>query len=387
MEALHRSDEGLSILIRKEFFLVKTTSYRHTFATVDLHTIESNAILFKESLAPGAQLMAVVKGDGYGHGALPVAKAALAGGATYLGVAILDEAIELRDAGITAPILVLGYSAPETLNAAVSRGITVTVFHPEVRDALLELAATSTQRAKVHLKTDTGMGRVGVLSTNELIELARPLASHPNIELEGVFTHFAEADDLESSYTDEQFERFLGFTHALDDAGIDVALKHCCNSAGALYHQDKHLDMVRVGISLYGLRPDTSLTFPLPLKQAMKLYSSVAAIRTLHSGSSISYGRTHKLPSERKVATLPIGYADGLSRALSNVGIAYMNGQEAPIIGRVCMDQTMLDVTDISEVSHGDLVEFPIDLMAELTSTINYEIVCAISKRVPRVYQ
>ncbi|MBM7840730.1 alanine racemase [Alkalihalobacillus xiaoxiensis] len=366
---------------------MKTTSYRHTFATVDLHAVESNAILFKESLSPGTQLIAVVKGDGYGHGALPVAKAALAGGATYLGVAILDEAIELRDAGITAPILVLGYSAPETLNEAASRDITVTIFDQEVRDALLKLAATSTHRVKVHLKTDTGMGRVGVLSTNELLELARPLAAHPTIEVEGVFTHFAEADNLDSSYTDEQFERFLAFTHALEDAGINVPLKHCCNSAGTLYHQEKHLDMVRVGISLYGLRPDSSLTFPLPLKQALKLYSRVAAVRTRPAGSSISYGRTHKLASERKVATLPIGYADGLSRALSNVGVVHMNDQEAPIIGRVCMDQTMIDVTDISEVSHGALVEFPIDVMAELTNTINYEIVCAISKRVPRIYQ
>lgn len=366
---------------------MKTSSHRNTFAAIDLNAIKTNATHFKESLSQGAQLMAVVKGNGYGHGALPVAKAALAGGATYLGVAILDEAIELRDAGITAPILVLGYTAPEALQEAVSRNITITIFNQEVRDALLDFMATSNHQAKVHLKTDTGMGRVGVQTTEELLELARPLANHPTIELEGLFTHFAEADNLESSFTDEQFERFLGFAHALDDAGITVAIKHCCNSAGTLYHKDKHLDMVRVGISLYGLLPDVALTFPLPLTQAMTLYTSVVAIRTLPRGSSISYGRTHTLHSERKVATLPIGYADGLSRALSNVGFAYLDGKEAPIIGRVCMDQTMIDVTDLQAVHVGDLVEFPIDQMATLTGTINYEIVCAISNRVPRIYQ
>ena len=189
-----------------------------------------------------------------------------------------------------------------------------------------------------------------------------------------------------SSYTNEQFERFIAFTQALEKEGIDIPIKHCCNSAGTLFHKDKHLDMVRVGISLYGFKPDVSLQIPIEIKQAMHLYSSVVSIRKLPAGSSISYGRTYSLLEERTIATLPIGYADGLSRALSNKGHVNVRGQKASIVGRVCMDQTMIDVTDLSDIQFGDSVEFPIDGMAEAVGTINYEIVCAVSKRVPRYY-
>ncbi|WP_100371665.1 alanine racemase [Bacillus sp. FJAT-45037] len=366
---------------------MKTSSYRNTYANISLHALQQNAAAFKASLStPSCQLMAVVKGDGYGHGAIPAAKAALLGGATYLGVAILDEAIELREAGINAPILVLGYTSPDALQKAIDHQIAITVFSTDVRDHLITLAETNSSSVNVHIKTDTGMGRVGVQTEEELLHLVTPLAEHKNIVLEGIFTHFAEADAPLSTYTDEQYKRFLSFIDALDKEGINIPIKHCCNSAGALFHRDKHLDMVRIGISLYGLKPDPALEFPINLKQAMRLYSSIVSLRTLQEGSSISYGRTHTLPSERVVATMPIGYADGLSRALSNRGFVLIGDQKAPIIGRVCMDQTMIDATDLVDVQVGQAVEFPIDEMAELIGTINYEIVCAVSKRVPRYY-
>ncbi|MBM7839032.1 alanine racemase [Alkalihalobacillus xiaoxiensis] len=365
---------------------MKTNSHRKTFATIDLEAIASNTTLFKQSLAPSCQLMAVVKANGYGHGAVEVAKTALANGATYLGVAFLDEALELREAGINAPILVLGYTSPEALEQAVLHNITISVFQQEMVQVLLRLADKSSQPIKLHLKVDTGMGRIGFQTNDELVEAAKTLSSYPNIYLEGVFTHFAEADNLASAYTDLQFERFLEFTQLLENNGIEVPIKHCCNSAGTLFHKDKHLDLVRVGISLYGLRPDPALTLPLPLRQAMTLQASVASVRTLSAGSSISYGRTHHLQEVRQVATLAIGYADGLSRSLSNIGFATINGQEVPIIGRVCMDQTMLDVTGL-DVARDDTAAFSIDQMAELTNTINYEIVCAVASRVPRIYR
>ncbi|WP_227936926.1 alanine racemase [Alkalihalobacillus deserti] len=366
---------------------MKTSSFRNTYAQISLEVIKTNAATFKAWLKPDCKLMAVVKGDGYGHGAVASAKAALCGGATYLGVAILDEAIELREAGIEAPIIVLGYTAPVALKEAIRQNITLTVFSTEVRDALLELARTETTPIKVHIKTETGMGRIGVQTIEELLELSIPLSKHENIEVEGVFTHFAEADVPHSSYTDEQFDRFIAFIRTLENNGMTIPIKHCCNSAGTLLHRDKHLDMARVGISLYGLKPDAALHMPIELKQAMRLYSSIISLRKLPEGSAISYGRTYTLSAERTVATLPIGYADGLSRALSNNGFVFVRWKKAQIIGRVCMDQTMIDVTEASDVQIGDCVEFPIDEMAESTGTINYEIVCAVSKRVPRYYE
>ncbi|WDF02577.1 alanine racemase [Shouchella hunanensis] len=363
------------------------TSYRQTYATIELSAIAYNTRTFKKLLAENCQLMAVVKGNGYGHGAVPVAKEALEHGATYLGVAIIDEAVELREAGITAPILVLGYTPPEAFSTAINKDITITLFDKQHVQSLGHTATTLQKQANVHLKVDTGMGRIGMQSPDQLVETAKAVHAHPSLHLEGIFTHFAEADCLESRFTNEQYSRFCEFLQAVEAEDMTIPIKHCCNSAGALYHPEKHMDMVRVGISLYGLRPDTALTFPVPLQQAMHVYAMVAAVRSVHKGETISYGRTHMLENDRKIATLAIGYADGLSRALSNKGYALLSGQQAPILGRVCMDQTMIDVTDINGVQPGDVVEFSIDHMADSTDTINYEIVCALTKRVPRYYK
>lgn len=365
---------------------MKTSSYRDTYAEINLDAIAHNTRTFKQSLFEDCQLMAVVKGNGYGHGAVPVAKKALENGATYLGVAIIDEAFELREAGIKAPILVLGYTPPQAFQQVILENITITLFDDQLVQSLAKTASDLQKQVKVHVKVDTGMGRIGIQTSAELIDTIQAIQAKPFVELEGLFTHFAEADNLESTYTDEQFQRFCTFIDSLQSAGITIPITHCCNSAGTLYHPDKHLDMVRVGISLYGLRPDTALQFPIPLQQAMRLYATVASVRSVKKGESISYGRTHMLQEDRNVATLAIGYADGLSRALSNKGHTFYADKQAPILGRVCMDQTMIDVTDIEGIQRGDVVEFPIDHMADITNTINYEIVCALTKRVPRYY-
>lgn len=365
---------------------MKTSSYRPTAAAISTAAIEYNARAFREYISPESTLMAVVKANGYGHGAVPAAEAALRGGAAALGVAILDEAIELRNAGFTVPVLVMGYTGgTEAIKQAVALDITLTVFTEEVQQEMLRLAPDFQEPLKVHLKTDTGMGRIGVITEEQLVTLTAPLWKEPNIHVEGIFTHFAVADQEDSSYTDEQFSRFQEMYQALEDAGMPVPVKHCCNSAGTMLHPEKHLDMVRVGISLYGCRPDLDMKIPFPIKPAMELSTEIVSLRRLAAGSSISYGRTYTLPEDRLVATLPIGYADGLPRLISNRFQANVGEAEAPVIGRVCMDQTMIDVTEIDAFLH-DKVTFSIDQIADVIGTINYEIVCGISPRVPRLY-
>ncbi|MFC4736258.1 alanine racemase [Bacillus daqingensis] len=364
---------------------MKTDSFRQTTASISLSAIEQNARAFHSHLSPGSSLMAVVKANGYGHGAVEAAEAALRGGAESLGVAILDEAVALRKAGITVPILVMGHTAPEAMQTAADHDIALTVFATDARDEALRIAASG-QQIRVHLKIETGMGRIGITTKEQLLDIAAPLFKAEHVALDGMFTHFAEADTPSSPYTDEQFARFQAMAAALDEAGISIPVKHCCNSAGTMLHPDKHLDMVRVGISLYGLRPDPEMPLAFPLEQAMTLSSQIVSIRRLDAGHTISYGRTHTLTEPRDIATLPIGYADGLPRLASNQATVTVNGQEAPLVGRVCMDQTMIDVTGLN-VRVYDHVTFSIDQLAERTGTINYEIVCGVSPRVPRVYE
>ncbi|SDN97182.1 alanine racemase [Alkalicoccus daliensis] len=365
---------------------MKTSSYRPTAAAISTAAIEYNTRAFRDYISPDSTLMAVVKANGYGHGAVPAAKAAIRGGATALGVAIMDEALELRNAGFTEPLLVMGYTGgEEAIRQAAAHHITLTVFSEDVQEEMLRLAPDFKEPLKIHLKVDTGMGRIGVITEEKLLKLAAPLWKEPNIYVEGIFTHFAVADQADSPYTDEQFARFQEMYQALEDAGMPAAVKHCCNSAGTMLHPDKHLDMVRVGISLYGCRPDLEMELPFPIKPAMELSTEIVSLRPLTAGSTISYGRTHTLAADRLVATLPIGYADGLPRLISNRFDADVNGAAAPVIGRVCMDQTMIDVTEIEAGLH-DKVTFSIDKIADVIGTINYEIVCGISPRVPRLY-
>ncbi|RXT05200.1 alanine racemase [Ammoniphilus sp. CFH 90114] len=366
--------------------------YRNTWVEVDLDAIAHNVRAFRAHLPEQTQIMAVVKADGYGHGAIPVAKEALAAGATYLGVALLDEAIELREAGITAPVLVLGYTAPEFVGEAITRDITLTVFHPEVIVAIQNEGARLDKQAKIHIKLDTGMGRVGVRTQEELDQLMQAVAESDRVEAEGVFTHFACADEEDPSYTTEQHHTFIKVIEP-----YTFPIIHCSNSAGGILYPNWGYNMIRLGISLYGQYPSAfTRNKGIELKEAFSLKTKIAHIKSVPAGTSISYGATFTTSGESVIASLPIGYADGFSRALSNKGQAIVKGTRTPIVGRVCMDQLMIDISSVIDPRVGDEVvligsqggqQITVDDVADQLQTINYEVTCMISKRVPRVYR
>ncbi|WP_419955468.1 alanine racemase [Neobacillus niacini] len=371
-------------------------SYRDTWAEVSLEAIKHNTNQFKNYIGSSVNLMAVVKADGYGHGAVQIANAAVEAGADFLAVAILDEAIELREAGITEPILILGYTPPRSIRQAIIAGVDLTVFSEDVLDEIIFQTEELQKTAAIHLKIDTGMTRIGVQTREEALDLATKVVASRFVILKGIFTHFANADSEDSSYTLQQFERFRSVITYLDDNRISIPLKHCCNTAGTMNFPEMHLDMVRVGIGLYGLYPDMSLKeHTISLQQAMTLKTKIAGLKKVAKSQPISYGCTYTPSSERMIATLPIGYADGLSRHLSNCGQFLLNGQKVLVAGRVCMDQTMIDVTTVPSCQQGDEVVIfggndkafqSVDEIALLMGTINYEVVCLIGKRVPRIY-
>ncbi|GAB3794264.1 alanine racemase [Virgibacillus kimchii] len=369
-------------------------SYRETWTEISLDAIHHNVKAFKEHIGNNTKYMAVVKADGYGHGAAEIANEALLAGADYIAVAILDEAILLREAGIQAPILVMGYTPPEAIETAIKNDITLTVFTPEAAEAVKDMARKLEKQTRVHIKAETGMNRIGLRDKNHVLDLARSLSSEYVI-IEGIFTHFADADNKDTSYTDKQFESFMEITDYLKDHGVDVPIRHCCNSAGTIAHPSKHLDMVRVGIAMYGLYPEDFMKEIIDLTQAMTLKTKPVFIKNLRPQESISYGCTFTTEQDSKIATIPIGYADGFSRLLSNRGDVMVNGERSRIVGRVCMDQSMIDVTGIDHVDHETVFSIfgdekaghiPMAEVADLMGTIHYETTCLIGKRIPRVY-
>lgn len=371
-------------------------SYRDTWAEISLDAIYHNALLFKNKLKKNTRLMAVVKADGYGHGSVEVAKTALEAGADYLGVAFVDEALVLRRAISHTPILVLGYTPPSSVEAAIIHRITLTIYSEEVLDEIIATSIRLGVTATVHIKYDTGMGRIGVTNQEATLSLAKKAAQAPSVNLEGIFTHFANADSDDPSYTIKQFQRFKDVIYFLEANHIPIQIKHCCNSAGTVNFPDMHLDMVRVGICLYGLRPSKEMKLSeFPLKQAMHFKTKIIQLKRHLSGETISYGCTYKTENVTDIATIPIGYADGFSRLLSNKGYVLIHNKPVPIAGRICMDQSMINVSLISKVAVGDEVIvfggnedsfISIDDVADLMGTINYEVVCLVGKRVPRVY-
>jgi alanine racemase len=365
--------------------------YRNTWVEVDLDAIQKNVCAFREHLPKETAIMAVVKADGYGHGATPVAKEALEAGATYLAVAFLDEALRLRKDGIKAPILILGYTAPEFVAAAVQHEITLTVFHEDVLLAVEMAAKEAGLKGKVHFKVDTGMGRIGVKTRSEFDYLYKLACSYEHVYVEGAFTHFSCADSYDSAYTLMQHHNFIEIIQS-----FDIPIVHCCNSAAGILFPQWGYDMIRLGICLYGQYPsEFTKGKGIELVPAFSLKSQIAHVKKVPSGTSISYGATFTTPIETWIASVPIGYADGFSRSLSNKGKAIVGGEIVPIVGRVCMDQLMLDVTIVNQPKIGDEVVFigkqggafiSVDNMADWLSTINYEVTCMIGKRVPRVY-
>ncbi len=377
-------------------------------AVIDLGCIEKNIDGMYERLCdagyPGIGIMAVIKADGYGHGAVPIAK--LLEGKPFIkgfAVATCSEALELRRAGINSLILILGFTFPESYEDLVRYDIRPAVFKYDMAEALSNEALRQGKKAKIHIKLDTGMGRIGyVPSPESALEIQR-IAALEGIETEGVFTHFARADMTDKSYTDGQIEKFISFTDELKDKyGVDFSIRHCQNSAGIIRFPDacghgKLLGMARAGITTYGLWPSDEVERDImPLYPAMSLISHIAYIKTVPAGTPISYGGTFVSDSEMKVATIPAGYADGVPRSLSGKGSVLIRGKRAPILGRVCMDQFMVDVTGIPEVAEGDRTvligrdgedAITFEEWQSLTGLLNYELACHIGKRVLRLIE
>ena len=373
---------------------MKQTQTR-TWTEIDLSNLEHNYRALRAMLPQGCRFLGVVKADAYGHGAVPVARRLETLGAEYLAVACLDEALELRQAGITTPILILGYTPVERADSLLDNGITQTVYDVNMARALSDAAAAAGKTLKIHVKADTGMSRLGWLCGDEdqsaAVEAIAQVCALPGLEAEGIYTHFANADGDED-YTMLQFTRFLDLLEALKDKGITFAIRHCAASAAALKFPCTHLDMVRPGIALYGHYPDPScegLDGP-GLRPVMTLKTRVASVKTVPAGTPVSYGCTHVLDRETRLAALTIGYADGLPRLCSDKLEVLIGGQRAPVVGRICMDMCMADVTGL-DVAPGDEVEvfgehLPIEDVAALAGTIQYELLCAVSPRVHRAY-
>jgi alanine racemase len=372
-----------------------TGTTRPTRAEIHLAAIESNVRTARRFAGSATDVMAVVKADAYGHGAVPVARTALAAGATWLGVAIPEEAVALRSAGIRSRILVLGPIAPEQAPLTVDHDLDQCVSDLSEAAALSRAAESRGCVARIHVKVDTGMGRVG-LPPGDVLRAVERLARLPALRLVGLMTHFAESDADDPAFTREQFARFEEVARALRAAGVEVPVRHAANSAALVRHPETRLDLVRPGILLYGCSPcPTRRPGDPALVPALRLRTAVSRIADVSAGSSVSYGRTFVAPRDMRVATLPIGYADGLPRALSNRGHALVGGRRVPIVGRVCMDMTMVDVTGVPEVRLGDEAvligrqgaeEISPGEVADLAGTIAYEVLCRIGPRVPRTY-
>lgn len=367
---------------------------RATVAEIDLDAIQHNLRQIRRIVGPSVRICAAVKADAYGHGAVEVSRAMAASGANVLSVATVEEAEELRKNGISLPLLMLGCTLTDDIPGIVSNEITATVCDEFFAEKLSSYALDKGRRVPVHLKVDTGMGRIGVQPT-EIIELSRKVSMLPGIELEGIYTHLPSADEDDLTYTHGQIEIFKSVTDEIEKAGIVIPIRHVANSAALIRVTSAHFDMVRPGIILYGLCNDVAITVGLQIRQAMTLKTKVVFLKTLSAGCTIGYGRTYLVNRRMEVATIPIGYADGYSRHLSNRGCVLVHGRRAPIVGRICMDQTMIDVSDIDGIRVGDEVvvygsqsneEVTIDEVASLLGTIPYEVCCNLGRRVPRKY-
>ena len=367
---------------------------KRTWAEIHLDRLAHNYHTIRKMLPEGCRFMGLIKANAYGHGMLPVARKLEELGADYLAVACLDEAEELRHGGIRLPILILGYTPADYAGDLLRYDLTQTVYEWQQALDFAAAAQRSGKPLKVHLKADTGMSRLGFLCDeahmDEAVDTMAEVAKLPGLAVEGLFTHFADADTCES-YSQMQLRRFAQVREKLARKGVAPAICHCTASAATLRYGQGHLDMVRPGILLYGHHPDPSTEGMMDLKPVMELKSRVASVRSLPRGTCVSYGRTCTLERDSVVAVVPIGYADGLFRALSNRTEMLVRGRRAPQIGRVCMDLCMLDVTEIPGVQAGDVVTVfgagvPLEEKAAAAGTIPYELLCAVSPRVPRVY-
>ncbi|WP_429368935.1 alanine racemase [Paenibacillus sp. DS2015] len=376
-------------------------NYRPTTAEINLDHLQANYEAFRTALPRDMMILACVKANAYGHGAVEVAREMEILGASYLSVAFLDEAIELRQAGIVLPILVLGYTPPEAILTAWEYDITITLFSTEVMQAMARLPIeNSSRRLKVHIKIDSGMGRLGLFPGEDAISFIEEAFSLPQVQVEGMFTHFAKADEEDKDYTLEQFRRFQGVVDVLREKGYSIPIIHTGNSATAIDTPLLSYNMVRIGISLYGLYPSEKVNRrKVVLTPVLTLKTQAVFIKTLPPHSGISYGSTYVTEHDEVIATIPIGYADGYSRMLTGKAEVLIRGRRVPVVGNICMDQCMVSLQSFAEqaekiqvgeevvlIGQQSDVCITADELASQLGTIPYEVICMLAARIPRVY-
>lgn len=376
----------------------KLESYQRVWAEVDLDAIWENMVHMKENIAENTKILAVIKTDGYGHGGVPIAKMLEQLDFMFgYAAATYEEAHVLREAGVKKPILILGYTFPYCYEELIREEIRPAVYRRDTVEELAAAAAKVGKKAEVHIKVDTGMGRIGITPDEEGLEFVRFLIEHPELEVEGIFTHFAKSDETDKTSANHQLELFQDFIKKIQtELGITIPVKHCSNSAAILEMPQANMDMVRAGITTYGLYPSEEVSKDIvPLRAAMSLYSHIVYCKTIHAGQSVSYGGLFTAQKDTRVATIPVGYGDGYPRSLSGKGYVLIHGKKAPILGRVCMDQFMVDISEIPEAMDGDKVtllgmdgteRITAEELGELSGRFNYEFVCDLGKRIPRVY-
>ena len=368
--------------------------FNRIYAKIDIDNIRYNIMKMKSLVKPDMKILTVIKADAYGHGSVEIAKR-ISDLSDYYGVATIDEAIELRNAGVEKPILIIGYTADDDYDKLLAYNITQAVYDVGECEKLSQLAISKGTKAKVHIKVDTGMSRIGFMADSIGIEEALKLKDMEGLDIEGIFTHYAKADETDKTAARTQRERFRSFIAGLERGGISFKLKHIDNSAGTMEMDDDEFDMVRLGIVTYGLYPSDEVDKSIEIRPAMSLIAHVAHVKELPAGKGIGYGWSYITTKNTRVATVTVGYADGYPRAQSNIGRVIIHGKYAPILGRVCMDQIMIDVTDIPDVKIKDEVvligndgdaHISVEEVAEPAASFNYELVCNIGRRVPRVY-
>ena len=369
------------------------------YAQVDLEAIAENRRILREGIPNSSRLMYILKADAYGHGAVPVANYLEADAREdWIGVACLSEALELRRAGITREILILGFTPPEFAATLAEQNVTQALVSPDYVAQLSQEAQRAGVQVPCHMAVDTGMTRIGYLygvgDPAQELEAVAAAYRTPGLRITGIFTHFSSAYSLaqeDVEFTRLQYERFAAVCQGLREMGIDPGLRHCCNSGATLLYPEYAMDMVRPGIMTYGLNPSPDTQGVLDLEPMLRLYTTVSQIRSFPAGVDVSYGRTYRTSGPRRLAVLSIGYADGLLRSLSGKAAFLLRGRLAPVVGRICMDMCMVDVTDIPEAREGDTVavispQRPCEILAEQMGTISYEVLCGINKRIPRIY-
>lgn len=372
------------------------TDEERVLAIVVLDAIASNIKNIRAKVDQNSGIIGIIKADAYGHGSVETAKVLLDNGADWLAVAVVDEGLNLRKNGITAPILLLGYTPELRLNDVINNGFIQTVYSYDTAKKLSDAASALGKKAVIHIKIDTGMGRIGYRVNEESADEIVKISKLPNIDVNGMFTHFSTADEADKAYTLEQYNKFVKMNDMLEERGLHIPVKHAANSAAIMDFDNMMFNMVRPGIILYGAYPSDEVKKEnLSLSPAMSIKTHVSYVKDVNEGDSISYGRKYTAPSKRRIATIPVGYADGFIRAYSKGGKVLVRGEYAPIVGRICMDQFMVDVTDIDGVEVNDEVvlmgkqgdkEITADFIASVLDTINYEVFCTLSKRVPRQY-